>query len=160
MEIFIILLLVIFSFSLAIFFGPPYLPIFNNRLAQIIELGQLKPGDRLIDLGCGDGRLLRYAAKRGIQVIGYEINPILFFICWLTTRRYSQNVTLIFGNFWQKDFVEAEVVYVFLLPRLMTKLAKKLDDYSYKPVKLISFSFIIPNRKIIKKMNNLFLYLF
>ena len=77
MEIFIILLLVIFSFSLAIFFGPPYLPIFNNRLAQIIELGQLKSGDRLIDLGCGDGRLLRYAAKRGIQVIGYEINPIL-----------------------------------------------------------------------------------
>ncbi len=156
----IILLLIIFSFSIAVLVGPPYLPIFKNQLAQIIELGQLKPGDKLIDLGCGDGRLVRYAAKRGIQVVGYEINPILFLFCWLTTRRYSQNVNLIFGNFWQKDFIEADVIYTFLLPRLMTKLDDKLNDYPYKPIKLISFSFIIPNKKIIKKMNNLFLYLF
>ena len=36
---------------------------------------ELKPGDRLIDVGCGYGDWLNYARSKGIEVIGVNISP-------------------------------------------------------------------------------------
>jgi len=37
----------------------------------------LKSGQTLIELGSGDGRVLKEAAAKGVRAIGYEINPVL-----------------------------------------------------------------------------------
>lgn len=160
MLVLIIFLIIVLSFSFVVFFGAPYVPIFHDRLAQIIEISDLKPGMTLLDLGCGDGKILRFAAQNGIQAVGYELNPILFLFCKLTTFRYRKLVKVFYGNFWQKKFPKTDVVYVFLLPKLMPKLNQKFVDDEIKDTKLVSFSFPIPNKPVTKELNNLFLYLY
>jgi cyclopropane fatty-acyl-phospholipid synthase-like methyltransferase len=43
---------------------------------RMLELAELKPGDVLYDLGCGDGRIVVAAAKfYGIRAVGYDLDP-------------------------------------------------------------------------------------
>lgn len=42
----------------------------ENKYRLIFEKLRLEPGDRLLDVGCGWGGMVRYAARRGVRVIG------------------------------------------------------------------------------------------
>ena len=55
---------VILIFGFVVFFGAPYLPTFNKVQNTALDLLDLKPGQTLIELGSGDGRVMREAAKR------------------------------------------------------------------------------------------------
>ncbi len=154
----LLIILIVISFSFVILVGAPYLPSFSYQIEIALSLLELKPGDTVLDLGCGDGKFLRIAAKQGLKVIGYEINPILYLVSWLSTRRYGDNVKVIFGNYWSKTLPPAEAIFVFLLPKFMTKLDAKISKYQYRPVKLVTFAFKVPIRKFIKSKDNVFLY--
>jgi hypothetical protein len=52
----------------------------------------------------------------------------------------------------------ADAIFVFLLPKYMKKLDKKVVQYSHKPVKLVSFAFEIPDKAPHKKMDGVFRY--
>jgi precorrin-6B methylase 2 len=81
--IWILLLIIILAFQFVVLFlGAPYVPTLHKQREIALDLLKLKPGQTLIDLGCGDGAMLIEAAKRGIKVVGYEINPLLVFIAW------------------------------------------------------------------------------
>src|SRR6185312_11590648 len=121
--------------------GAPYLPTLSPQVRTAIELSGLKPGQTLLELGCGDGRVVLAAAQQGINVIGYELNPFLAAIAWLRTRRHTRNVQIIWGDFWRVRLPPAEAVFVFLLPKYMDKLDKKMQKDFHKPVKLVSFAF-------------------
>lgn len=66
---------------LELFFELPYVATIKAKIGTILELAQIKPGQTVVDLGSGDGRLLFAAAQKGAIAIGYEINPLLI---WLT----------------------------------------------------------------------------
>ena len=110
------------------------------------------------DLGCGDGRFLRAAARRGLVAIGYELNPFMFAWSWLTTRRYGRRVKVRFGNFWRTDISGADAVFVFLLDKYMKKLDSKLKSEGKKGLRLASHTFKIPGRKPAAKKYGVFLY--
>lgn len=42
----------------------------ENKYRVVFDKLGLKPGDRLLDIGCGWGAMVRYAARRGVTVIG------------------------------------------------------------------------------------------
>ena len=149
--------LVILAFGFVLLFGAPYLPILRPQLVAAMDLVDLKPGQHLLELGCGDGKVLIAAAERGLQATGYELNPILAVIAWLRTRRYKGQVRVVWGNFWNVTLPPAEGVFVFLLPKYMTKLDKKITQEISDPVKLVSFAFEIPGKKATKK-EGVFLY--
>jgi len=59
--------------------GALYVSTSQRRIRAVFDELDLKPGQVLMDLGCGDGRALRAARKRSdISVIGYEINPLAY----------------------------------------------------------------------------------
>ena len=58
-------------------FGAPYAAVGSERLAVIMELLSPKKGEKIADLGSGDGRIVIQAAKQGAKATGYEINPVL-----------------------------------------------------------------------------------
>lgn len=154
----LVLLLAFGCFALVVLRGAPYLPTLKSQINTALELAKLKPGDTLIELGCGDGRVLLAAAKQGANVVGYELNPILVLICWVRTFKYRKNVKIIWGDFWIKDWPQAGAIFTFLLPKYMKKLDTKIDQITQKPVKLISFAFEIPDKKPETQKDGVFLY--
>ncbi len=147
-------------FAFVVFFGAPYLPTLKPQVDEAFELLSLKEGQTIVELGCGDGRLLIAAGERGLCAVGYELNPILALLCWARTRKYHGRVRVVCGNFWNKSLPdETDAIFVFLLDRYMIKLDKKITQtYKHKSVKLLSFAFEIPSRNAIKTSKGLFLY--
>lgn len=156
--LFILVAILVVLFSFVLLFGAPYLPTLSTQAEAALDLVDLKPGEHLLELGCGDGKVMIAAAKRGLRVTGYELNPLLAAIAWARTRRYSKRVKVICGNFWHIKLPVTEGIFVFLLPKYMSKLDTKIVQESSKPVKLVSFAFKIPNKSITKENQGVFLY--
>ena len=156
--IIIVVALLVAAFGGVLLVGAPYLPTLTPQIEAALDLAGLQPGDRLLELGCGDGRVIVAAARRGIAVTGYELNPLLAFIAWLRTRRYRQQVRIIWGDFWRKPWPPAGAVFVFLLDSYMSKLDNKMSHYPHKPVKLVSFAFQIPGKQAQAEAAGVYLY--
>lgn len=154
----LILLLIVLPFGIAAIVGAPYLPTLKHDYDPILELAHLQPGQTLIDLGSGDGRLLRAAAQHGIRSIGYEINPFVYLVSLIVTWRYRQLVTIHLADFWRTPLPPADAVYVFLIDRLMPKLDQKLSRDITRPTPVISFVFEIPGRAPHTTTRNAFIY--
>jgi SAM-dependent methyltransferase len=146
----------IFSFVIA--FGAPFLPTLKNRNEDVFKLLDLRPGQTMLELGSGDGRILLMAAQKGIKAIGYELNPLLVIYSRIKTWKYRRLVSVHCRNYWQVKFPPTDGIYVFLLQPYMEKLDKKIIQEISKPVKLVSFAFHIPNRKPNNEINGMFLY--
>lgn len=154
----LVLVLLIISFSGVILFGAPYLPTRRPQIKAALELADLKPGETMLELGCGDGRVMIAAAKRGVNVIGYELNPFLAALAWLRARRYGGQVKVVWGDYWRADWPPAEMVFTFLLTKYMPKLDEKLRRYPHKPVRLVSYAFEIPGKRPAVQKNGVYLY--
>ena len=154
----IIIGILLLSFSFVLLFGAPFLPTLKPQINEALNLLNLQPDQTMLELGCGDGRVLIAAAQRGLNVIGYELNPVLFGISWLRTRRYGNKVIVVWGDFWRISWPPAEGVFGFILPIYMTKLNKKIMQYPHKPIKLASFAFAIPGEKPAQISKSIFLY--
>jgi SAM-dependent methyltransferase len=152
-------LVLLLSVALAVFFGPPYLPTMGKQVQTALDLLDLKPGQTMLELGCGDGRVLISAAGRGIKVVGIELSPLLALIAWLRTRRYGKQVKIICGNYFLVKWPPADAIFTFMIPRQMPKLDKKIKALK-QPVRLASFAFEIPGKKSTAKKNGVFLYVY
>lgn len=145
-------------FGLVVFFGAPYLPTLKPQITAALDLLDLKPGQTMLEIGSGDGRVLRAAAERGWQVIGYELNPILVLISLWVTRRYRQQVKVVWGNAFTKKWPVTDGIFIFGLDRLMPRVNTNIVQFQQKPVRLVSFTFKVPGRKPTKQKGGVFLY--
>ena len=152
------LIVILSCFGGVLLFGAPYLPTLTYQVQVALELIDLQPGQTLLELGSGDGRVLIAAAQKGWRVTGYELNPLLVIISWLRTRRYRQLVTVRWGNFWRKNWPVTDGIFAFLLPRYMTKLSNKVMHSSNKPVRLVSFAFTVPGKQPVRTRDGVYLY--
>lgn len=157
---FVLVCALVFLFGFVVWVGPPYLPTMRLQIDTALDLLNLQPGQTLIELGSGDGRVARAAAQRGIRVVGYEINPLLVLYSRIITWRYRDKVTITWGNMWRRQWPEeATAIYAFLLEKFMPKLDKKITQtYSGKKIKLVSFAFPVPGKKPRHEEHGILLY--
>ena len=74
-------ILVMLSFVLG---GAPFIPTPSRVLSRMMELADIKPGEKVYDLGCGDGRLVIEANKRHqARAVGIEISPLAYMLARL-----------------------------------------------------------------------------
>lgn len=158
MTIYLVFLVLIGLFAFVLLFGAPYLPTQKKQAQAALDLLELRPGQTLYELGCGDGRVLRQAAEKGMHGVGYELNPLLVIVAKIYTWRYRKTVKIVWGNFWRADLSNADAVFVFLLDRFMTQLDVKVQNEVTKPTKLASFAFKIPKKNIVRQKAGIFLY--
>jgi SAM-dependent methyltransferase len=160
--LYVALAIIFILFVGVIAFGAPFLPTLKEKVNPALDLLDLKVGDTLLELGCGDGRLLVAAAQRGIRGVGYELNPLLFCYAKLKTWRYRHMITLKCADYWRVDWPPADGMYVFLLQPYMPKLHKRLQAYKprKKPFRLVSFAFTIEQKKPSKEHEGMALYLY
>lgn len=149
---------VVLAFALVVFVGPPYLPTFRKQIITALDLLDLKEGETLLELGSGDGRVMRMAAERGLKVVGIEINPLLVVVSYFVTWRYRSQVRIIWGNYWGKPWPRADGIFTFMLPRYMSKLDERIEKWRPKRVRLATFAFAISSREPSKQRDGVLLY--
>jgi 16S rRNA A1518/A1519 N6-dimethyltransferase RsmA/KsgA/DIM1 with predicted DNA glycosylase/AP lyase activity len=148
---------VVGCFGIGAFIGAPFLPIRGQDVEAALDLAEVTAGQTVVDLGSGDGRLLKAAARRGAYAIGYEINPLLWLWSLITTWRYRRLVTIHCGDLWKASVAPADVVYVFMITRFLPRLDRKLASELKRPTKVVSYVYELP-RKPIKTTYNTQLY--
>ena len=154
------ILVIAACFGAVLLVGAPYVPTLKKSRSAALDLLGLKTGQTLYELGSGDGAMLVEAAKRGLNVVGYELNPFLFAVSWLRVKRYK-NAKVHLGDFWRADLSKADGVYVFLIDRFMARLDKKISrEVKGKKIKLVSHAFAIPGKKPAKKTGAMLLYVY
>lgn len=153
----VVIVVLLFGF-VVVLGGPPYLPTKRRQIDAALDLLNLKPGQTLLELGSGDGRVLQAAAKRGLKAVGIELNPLLVLVSRLYTWRYRKQVRVMWGDYLRTTWPIAQGIFAFLIPRHMAKVDKRVAEHAAKPVRLASFAFAIPNKKAEKQKNGVFLY--
>ena len=154
----VVLLLIVLPFGVGAVLGAPYVPILRKQTQELFKIAELAPGQTLIDLGSGDGRLLRAAASRGVRCIGYEINPYLVLISRVVCWRYRNMVTIHTADIWHITLPPADIIYIFALDRYMSRLDQKFQSEIDRPTLVVSYIFEIPARKAIRATPNTHVY--
>ncbi len=107
-----------------------YVPTPMVVVDKMLELAQVKPGDVVYDLGCGDGRIVVTAAKRfGCKAYGYDIDPqrVAESLDNVAKEGVGHLVTIEQKDIFTLDLSKADVVTLYLLPSLNVKLIPQLD---------------------------------
>lgn len=121
----------------------PYVPTSQTVVKAMLDLAELKAGDVHYDLGCGDGRIVIAAAKRGAKATGIDLDP-------QRIREANQNaeeaglkgkVTFIEGDLFDFDFSKADVLTLYLLPSVNLKLRPKILKELKPGTRVVSHAF-------------------
>ncbi len=155
--LFLVLSVLVLLFGSALFFGAPYLPTMKPQIEDALDLLNLKKGDVLLEIGSGDGRVLLAAAQRGLQGVGYEINPLLVWISRWRLRKYRGKVKIIWGDGLRAAWPPAQGMYVFGITKIMSRLHTKIVQYAHS-LTVVSFGFPLANKKPTRQKDALFLY--
>lgn len=141
----LIFILVVLVFS-PVFLGVPFMPTHKKQAIKMMELADIKPGMKVMDLGSGAGRLLFLAAQKGAYATGYELNP--FLVIWtklmIFLKGQQRQVQVLYKSIYDADIKEADVIFMFLFPPHMKKLAEKITKEAKSGAKILSYSFALP----------------
>ncbi|HEU5187090.1 MAG TPA: hypothetical protein VFT87_01160, partial [Candidatus Saccharimonadales bacterium] len=120
----------------------------------------LKEGDLIIDVGSGDGVVLKAAAQHGLRAIGYEINPILCLVAYVRCWRVRSKVTIYWRDFWTTPLPkDTKLVYVFLAGPFMQKFATTLARQAgRRQVWVASNGFAVPGWRHAKNVGGIYVY--
>lgn len=158
LDIFVLILGL--GFLIAIIKGAPYVPARRKAVEKMIEFADIKPGQKAVDIGSGDGRVVIALARAGAIAYGYEINPLLvWWSRWQIKRAGLEKKAFVYvKNIWSQDFSEFDIVIIFGLPRIMKEMGQKLDRELKPGAKIISNAFHFPDWQPVKKEEGVFLY--
>src|ERR1035437_8150401 len=165
----IILLIILFLLLLLSMVWPPDSPwapwwrTSHKTARAICKLAKIKKGDLIYDLGSGDGTALITAAKEFEAFgVGIQIDPIRYWISKIRIQRsgLTKRIKVINKNFFKQDIKEADVVFVYLVPKALNKLLPKFKRELEKGTRIISFVYEIklPLKEYDKK-NKIRLYI-
>jgi len=131
---------------LPIFFGAPWHPLFPGTIRRILRFADLRPGETLCDLGCGEGRVLIAATKEfSASAIGVEIDPLKVMLARLLARMngVDERVQIVRGNMFDFDPGSADVLYLYLTHQAMDKLFPEILKKLKPSVRIVSYRFCL-----------------
>lgn len=135
--------LLVIAFGCIVFRGAPYVPSHRADIRRAFdELAPLAVDDTVLDIGSGDGVVLRAAAARGARAVGYELNPFLVGITRLLSWR-EPKVEVRLVDAWLTPFdAQTTVVYIFPVSRDLAKLQKTVQTQATRlgrPLRLVVY---------------------
>lgn len=116
------------------------------KIAAVLDAVSLRPGQKVFDLGCGDGRFLAAAVRRyGVQGTGYEINLLPWLLARLRQLRTGKGLRILCRDFWTADLTGADLVFCYLFPDILVPLAEKARRELRAGALLVSCNFPLPD---------------
>ncbi len=161
-KLFLVIILLVFNiyFGRSLFMGAPYAVSTTNKIRKMIKLLGIKSGEKVVDLGSGDGRIVIALAQAGAQACGYEINPFLSFLAKRKIRKagLTGQAEIRQKSYWQDSLAEFDKVVLFGVPYIMSRLGKKLKKELKPGTIVVSNKFKFPHWQPIKQEDNIFIY--
>lgn len=145
--------------------GAPWLPTEKDAVERFLDIAEIKEGYIFYDLGCGDGRMVFAAAKRGAKAKGLEVALFPFLIASVSKlfQKEKGNIKIVYRDLFSVNLSDADLVYFFLMPKVYLKLKEKLKKEMKKGSCVVTFVWPIEGwepEKIDKKKNKPPLYLY
>ena len=101
-----------------------------DLVSKMLQMAQVKKGDLVYDLGCGDGRMLVLAAEKyGAHGVGYEIDPerVQASLDNVVRHHVENLVKIIQADIFTVDLSKADVIPIYLLPEMNRRLLPQFD---------------------------------
>ena len=139
--------------------GDVYYPAGMNKVKIMLDLIGKCEGLKVYDLGSGDGRIVYEFARKGANAVGVEVNPILylFSIVWVKLKGLN-NTRFKCESFWNTKVSDADIIAIFIIPKMLPRMFKKLKKELEPGTKVVSYAFEFPDFKLLKQRENVYLY--
>ena len=119
----------------------------DRIVERMLQLGRVGPGDYVVDLGSGDGKIVIAATRHdGVRALGIEYNPEMVAFARREADRagVASRASFRQGDIFATDFSDATVVTMYLLPRLNLRLRETL--FRMKPgTRIVSHAWSMGN---------------
>ena len=121
----------------------PYVPTPPEVVERMLDVANVKPGDFVIDLGSGDGRIAIAAAKRGARAFGVDIDPQRVEEAQLNARRagVEDKATFTRQNLFETRVAEASVLTIYLLRQVNLDLRPRVLEELQPGTRVVSHAF-------------------
>ncbi len=132
----------------------PFYPTPETVVERMLRLGELKPGERMFDLGSGDGRLVIMAAdKFKADATGIEIDPDLYKQSAerIKNMGLEKRARIVNGDILKQDFSAANLLTVYLLPTSNDKIRPMLEKQLKKGTRVVAHDFQFAGWKPVKE---------
>lgn len=121
----------------------PYVPTPPDVVERMLDMANIKPGEFLIDLGSGDGRIAITAAQRGARGYGVDLNParVKEAVANAAKAGVSGRATFEVKDLFDTDLSKADVVTTYLLPLVNMDLRPRLLEQMRPGARLVTHAF-------------------
>jgi ubiquinone/menaquinone biosynthesis C-methylase UbiE len=126
----------------------PYYPTPETIVLKMLQLGNLKPGEKMVDLGSGDGRIVIMAAQKfHADATGIELDKDLCRQSLERIRKLGLEKTahIINGDILKEDYTSADLITVYLLPNSNDKVQPLLERELKKGARVVAHDFEFRN---------------
>ena len=127
----------------------PYYPTPETIVDKMLRLGELKAGEKMYDLGSGDGRIVIVAAQKfHAEAVGVELDKDL---CKQSTAKIfklglDKTAHIVNGDLLKQNYSSADLVTVYLLPDAVNnKVQPLLDKQLKKGARIVAKDFDFRN---------------
>jgi protein-L-isoaspartate O-methyltransferase len=122
----------------------PFYPTPESVVVRMLSLGELKAGEKMFDLGSGDGRIVIMAAQRfQADATGVELDKNLVKQSMEKIRKLGleKSARIINADLLKQDYSTADLVTVYLLPLSNDKVQPVLDRELKKGARVVAHDF-------------------
>jgi hypothetical protein len=122
----------------------PYYPTPETIVMKMLQIGGLKAGEKMFDLGSGDGRIVIMAAEKfHANAVGVELDKDLYkqSMDRIQMLKLQKTARIINGDILQQDYSSADMITVYLLPISNDKVRPILDKQLKKGTRIVSHDF-------------------
>lgn len=117
----------------------------------MLDMAQVRPGETVVDLGCGDGRILIAAVERyKAKAVGIEISPKLVEEARTRIKRAGlseEQAKVVQGDVLDADLGDADVVTIYLESKLNSELRPRFEKMLKPGARVVSHDYAIPGWK-------------
>jgi SAM-dependent methyltransferase len=129
---------------LAVPWGAPWVPAPSRTVRRMLRLAGVQPGEKVVDLGAGDGRIVALAAREfGAHAVGVEIDPLRCLLAntWILLQGLRHRAHVYHGSMYDFDLRDADVVTLHLLQTTNQRLQDRLSAQLRPGARVVSHTF-------------------